>query len=807
MKITIQNDGKDQSRGSRLKPLFDFFRSLGGVQISDLAEILVLVSVFLVPVFITFRGVGNIDFNKQMIVMVAGFVGLVIWFLKGLVANKLETNISLSHILSALFILFMVLSTVFSVWRWGSFWGYPQEVKENLLTYLSLFLFFIATTHIIGKSKVKKVTNTLTLSLLFVSVFGVLQLLGQFVLPFNFTRSRAFNTIGSVNQWAVLLASLIPVALSTIRSSKKFFKVIAYIVSLVMMVGVFLVGFKLAWIIVLIGTLIYMSFVLWKAQGDNYKLLFLPALFFSLSLGFGLLNINLPTVSVPTVEVRPSLRATFDISFSMLKESVKSWLLGWGPGTFKYGWSQFKDQSLNSTLFWNTRFTKGGSDVLGKLGTIGLPGTVSYVILLLSGIVLPVIYFWRGGDRNEPGVAYSDNSNWLLTAGLLSSFTTLSVSKFMMTHNTTLEFVWWLLLGLIVVATVNKRREHELTAESKISFIFSFLGIIAVTGTIFLFYLEGTRYLAEIRYGQAYAARSEEEVASRLRGAINLNPSQENFWRGLSDYYVGKANQEVNSDRKKEEKIKNINLFVGNAVSASKRSTLLNPRNVANWQKRGKTYQQMIGLSQGSFDWSLKSYSEAIKLEPTNPYLFVEKAITHMRQASVVEEGKDGYLDKAEESLRRALELKQNYPSAIYQMSTLYQRRGEVDKAIQTLEALKKSSAYLSGYNPQEDVGLAFQLGILYYNSGNKEKAMQELERAIEVNSNYANARYFLGLVYSELGYAGKAIEQFQVLKDNNPDNEEIQNIIDRINAGEPALGGGGVPDEAPIKEEPEEKQ
>ena len=86
------------------------------------------------------------------------------------------------------------------------------------------------------------------------------------------------------------------------------------------------------------------------------------------------------------------------------------------------------------------------------------------------------------------------------------------------------------------------------------------------------------------------------------------------------------------------------------------------------------------------------------------------------------------------------------------------------------------------------DIGVAFQLGLLYYQAGDLARAQAELERAISLNENYSNARYFLGLIYDKRGDKGKAIEQFERVLALNPGNQEVQNILDNLRFGKDAL-------------------
>jgi len=102
-------------------------------------------------------------------------------------------------------------------------------------------------------------------------------------------------------------------------------------------------------------------------------------------------------------------------------------------------------------------------------------------------------------------------------------------------------------------------------------------------------------------------------------------------------------------------------------------------------------------------------------------------------------------------------------------------------------------------------VGLAFQLGVLYYSDKQFDKAKAEFERTVSLNENYSNARYFLGLVYDREGKKSEAISQFEKVANLNPDNEEVKKILDNLKAGKPALEGI-TPAQPPIEEKPTEQ-
>ncbi|GAI09347.1 unnamed protein product, partial [marine sediment metagenome] len=118
------------------------------------------------------------------------------------------------------------------------------------------------------------------------------------------------------------------------------------------------------------------------------KFLILIMLLFSVSLLFGVFRVSIPGLPTTPLEVSPSYKATFNVSRQMISTSLKDLILGWGPGSFKYGWSKYKSALLNQTIFWNVRFNKGACEVLEILGERGILGTISFLSLICFSFYL-----------------------------------------------------------------------------------------------------------------------------------------------------------------------------------------------------------------------------------------------------------------------------------------------------------------------------------------------------------------------------------------------------------------------------------
>ena len=120
--------------------------------------------------------------------------------------------------------------------------------------------------------------------------------------------------------------------------------------------------------------------------------------------------------------------------------------------------------------------------------------------------------------------------------------------------------------------------------------------------------------------------------------------------------------------------------------------------------------------------------------------------------------------------------MKNNYTEAYYMLSQLELNEGNKDTAVEIIEAL----ATVSPNDPQ----VFLQLGVFKYEDKDYENAQNFLERAVTLNPYFSDAKYLLGLTYGFRGEKDKAEGQFQDLKILNPEDENIETILENIKAG-----------------------
>jgi tetratricopeptide (TPR) repeat protein len=237
--------------------------------------------------------------------------------------------------------------------------------------------------------------------------------------------------------------------------------------------------------------------------------------------------------------------------------------------------------------------------------------------------------------------------------------------------------------------------------------------------------------------------------------------------------------------------------------TSAQRAVLLNPSDPANWSVKGYVSLNLIPLYIGFDEEAIKAYEEAIKLEPTNPYYPTQEGIVLVTSASQLKEDqkedREKKLTDAEAKFKRAIELKSDYASAMYQLAGIYQAQGKTDEAISELKKAEIAAPF--------DIGLSFQLGLVYYGIGEYNDAQFEFEKAININPQYSNALYSLGLTYNKLNERDKAIEMMEKVLSLNSDNEEVKKVLNNLKNGRDALDGITPNASAPVVENPGEIQ
>jgi tetratricopeptide (TPR) repeat protein len=120
----------------------------------------------------------------------------------------------------------------------------------------------------------------------------------------------------------------------------------------------------------------------------------------------------------------------------------------------------------------------------------------------------------------------------------------------------------------------------------------------------------------------------------------------------------------------------------------------------------------------------------------------------------------------AEESWKRALELKADYAEALNALSTLYNNQKRFDEAA----AMSARAATAGGGAASPDA--TFNQGIILWNQGKIAEAKAKFEETIKLNASHADAHYQLGMALLNEGKLPDAVGAFETYLKLAPDGQ-----------------------------------
>lgn len=759
---------------------------------------------FLLPVFfLPFNGT-DIDFSKQALLVFFSFTSLVCLLIYFVIKQTVSIKKSLISLSLLVFFVVFAFSSFFSISSYDSLWGSSLK-SQSLLTLFALLVFYFVTVNIFNKKNILVLLFFFFLSGFLISIIFILQYLLKInIFPFDFAKTPYFNPIGSasINPLAIWNAFLLVLILPLIFKAKGFFKILFSIFATSFFLTVLFINFKTAWITLLAGLsflgAVLLSFIRSKKISVIFAvllilLIFLSTLFVSIG-NYKFLDFE---IGISQPEVYPSVATS--LSF-FAKFSFKEFLLGSGPGTFSYVWDKYKPIEANQTNLWRLSFLTPISQIFSILIETGILGLLSFIFVIIISFYI-LFYLLKNNlldsvvkanlGPKEPSFVLFDQA---IFAIILSGFFTISFIFFIYPTNLSFWFSFFLLLSFVAILD-NSQKDKEkqeiivnFSVSSTKSLIVSFGIIIIFIFLCGLLINYGKNYFSDYFYikGLEHLSRGNlDDSVLYLEKATRINPKFDIYFRDLSQVYLLQFKNILEKGDSDPQKIVSVGRdLVEKSIKSIKTATELNKNNVNNWMIQGVLYRSMIGVVEGGLDeLAISAYQKAQEISPNNPNIPFEIGLTYLAKYDLMSkqnlpESKQ-YLELARQSFEKSIELKPDYDAANFQIAMVYVRESKIDDAIQKLESLKASLPL--------DPGLAFQLGVLYFNKNELEKSRLEFERAVLVDPNYSNARYFLGLVLDLQGKKDEAISQFEIVESLNPDNQEVKDILKNLREGKSA--------------------
>jgi tetratricopeptide (TPR) repeat protein len=447
-------------------------------------------------------------------------------------------------------------------------------------------------------------------------------------------------------------------------------------------------------------------------------------------------------VTVSTQDsVRPNLSSTLMVGKKVLLDNG---IFGVGAGNFARAWQLHKPQDVINSAYFGYDFVNGDDTITTFLVTIGIVGVIAFIVLVFSALYTAFVSYRQNKEGNEHYVS----------GMLLVTLVYLFGVSFFVPLSYAMLVLWMSIAGLAAA----KAKLTEFHPSKKLMYLFVPLAILFVVNG----YVTINKTRAFALYNKAQTATKIEDAEVKLQQASSIYPF-DGFYRGLVEYAITSNRNLASVAGQDQEQFKNAYLKKAQyAVDMGLAAVKYNPDNYQNYVTLGRAYELAIPFDkEGGFANAKKSYQEAVKLYPDNPYLYL--MLARLETSAGTKEG-------VREHLTEALRKKQNFADALYLMSQLSASESKMDEALQyAIETVK---------NVPNDPAAWVQAGLLFYGKKDYNNAVFSLKTALEKDQNNANIAYFLALSLRDGGRPDLAKPLADELLRRNPGNSDIEKFL-----------------------------
>ena len=772
--------------------------------LAKFADVLVKFSVFMVflglPLFFTGRAFQGIDFEKQIYFYFWVLLGLVAWAAKGVLEESMKIRRTPLDIPILIFWLVYLASTIFSIDRWHSLWGFFGDPSRGFFSVTAIIIFYYLYLSNFSGALFRWSVGALFSSGLLVSAYSALALMNVNFLPEQMKKSAPLSLLGSLENLGAFFAIAIPITLAiifkVILSAKanpflKFLGVLAGITGLVLNLSlVAALHNYMSWWGLFFGMILFLVFMLSKMITPPANWTWLPMLTFVLimviilSIRFDIVKIDLPT-KVP---------AFYKISWDIAKNSVKDkFILGSGPATYGYDFSRFRPDSYNETAFSAVRLYQAAGFFFESLPAVGVLGTLALFAVLLSYIGSGGHYLLKDREKNK-----------LYSLGLMSSVVVFAVNFFLIRMEGGLILIGSALAIMAMAAVLYESAAEEnylnltLKSSAKYALTMAFVFMVISAGVIYLFVFIGKAYVADIYAGSSLSASTGGQVTvdsvAKMKKAIDLYGKEGRYYSGLGLIYMSLANNEI--------------IKGGNAVSSEALADYLNKsiENVA--EGKNLMPNDVMAVESLAFTWenvgiyakgeptALKqqedNYKIASELEPGNPNYYLKLGEVKLRYAVAMgsaakdeaKQEKEKLIQEAKDLFKKSIDKKKNFAPGYFDLALAEEALGGLDEAVKNMAIAFKLD--------RSSINYAFNLGRLYQARGKENdnaNAENLFKQILGVNDKEINTHFNLGLLYERTSRKNEALAEYKKVLDLIPENladtrKQVEKMISNIENG-----------------------
>ncbi|VVA43615.1 conserved membrane hypothetical protein [Candidatus Roizmanbacteria bacterium] len=678
---------------------------------------------FITPLIMAKSTSELFEFNKMLFIYAATILIAFFWLTKMVINKKIILKKTPLDIPIMVFFISQVISTIISIDRNTSIFGYYGRFNGGLLSIICyIILYYAFVSNVVN---IEKLLKSIIVSSLLVILWAIPGHFGRDLTCLLFTGKfsnscwdnttlafrpelRAFSTLGQPNWLGAYLAVGFFIGLyylikkvetrhalsqqiiasiylflnfSMILFSRSRSAIFAVIVGLILFISYFSffikTNLKKYLIILLFVTVI--PIILFKTgenKVDKYLTIKTYQNFFTKQSSPPVKELPAPNTS----QVSESFDIRKIVWEGAWKLALKYPLFGTGVETFAYSYNFVRPLSHNLTSEWDYVYNKAHNEYFNYLATTGFIGLGSY--LLFIGIF--IIYAIKKIKKD------------ILSLSLFVGWLTILITNFFGFSTTTTQLFFYLIPAFIIMGN----HQYTKTKKSEKVNTYQWLVIFVIAAsTIYLLFSLAVYYIADVNYsyGLKYLKPKTldyQKAASYFERALKLRkePVYEDRFSGSLAYLSALA-----VFQKQDEPAKQIAVL---ADLYNRKNIQDYPKNVFYWKTRAKNmyYFYLVTNSENELLQGIDALKKARMLSPTDPKIPYLIAL----YSSMLFDISKNNLDKQNwqklslEEINKVVELKSNFREGYLLKGQLLKKYGSI------LEAKKIFEYILKNFNPRD---------------------------------------------------------------------------------------------------------
>lgn len=615
-----------------------------------IAQITLPLLAFLVPIFFLPITPDQFSYNKKFLILVVATILLINWVVKLLFRRRVTIAVGPATYPVLLLALTYLLSTfIQSSTPYLSIMG-----KTSLMIALSLIFLITTSLNENNSSRVTSVTFlTLALSSIILSLTSILSYL-KINIPFV-----PANLLGDPVSLLAFSLPLLPVFFYLGVSSKPFLAKIIFLVSS------------------------------------------------ALSLSSIATQISILFIQKTQTPILLPLQAGWAIAIDIFK-SGRAAFLGVGPENFISAFTRLRPVAMNSDAnLWTLRFGVSSNELFDTLTTVGLLGALFLSLIFYKS--LKTVLKEKLLDSSLIKALFMGlfllGASFLIVPASVASLALLFILLSLLTlelkaSNSDSTYVLSLSLFAIKVITNKLEQKREESIDSGQSVFMWIFSLLLISPVVYFWLYAGRAYAASVITSIAAKNLSSNTKLSYEKQieAYNLEPLNPIYRINFAQTSLALANSLATKQNLTDTERTTITQLVQQSIREAKNAASLAPTNISTWENLAVIYKQLLNFADGSVDWAIATYNQAIALDPSNPTLRLDLGGVFFAR---------GDYENAIRLYGQAVDLKPDWANAHYNLASAYKGKKDYAKAFssmeQVLKLLKSDSADYSRAQAEYD--------------------------------------------------------------------------------------------------------